>query len=496
MLEVGQDESMVSLHLRAAEVFDVTAADFVLCDERGQIDTSRGSTVTAEGAGLSQETELFMKPGPGVEARWDLAHTYRVHDGYRSLLENSCAALVLDVQKISLLAEVCGQSRISGPLFAKCLVLCAQRGHVEALRVILRWTAADGEALAEACLCALPGSVVCLKALLESLEELQVGPRGRILNSQGGQSGLTPLMVAAVNGQAEKVAMLLAAGADPKIIKFARTAEMMAAQRRHVEVLKEFPSGSHNNNACLLRAIEGPTPRDTEAGDTLLCVSYLLDRMSSDDARREAARTPRNDQRTPFMLASEQNELEVAQMLLALGSDVNWKDNRGCTALANACRHNADAACIKFLLDNGADPNIVDEDGCAPLAHFCRIGTDQDVVRRLLAAGAEVEAVNEEGLTPLLIATQSGATGLCHVLLDVGGANIEVQDSSGNTPLLTSAYKGCLSTARLFVSKGAYVHCENKYGTTVRGASERARGDNGELVAFLNEELLREEELD
>merc|ERR1711871_828777 len=66
---------------------------------------------------------------------------------------------------------------------------------------------------------------------------------------------------------------------------------------------------------------------------------------------------------TPLAASSSWGRLEVAQLLISSGAEVNSIDESGDTALHRA----STLAVLQFLLESGADTKLVNEDGFNPL---------------------------------------------------------------------------------------------------------------------------------
>lgn len=90
-----------------------------------------------------------------------------------------------------------------------------------------------------------------------------------------------------------------------------------------------------------------------------------------------------------------------------------------------------------LLLRLGTDPNIPDRGGHTPLycvANECASETGPELVRALVGAGADVNACGGvTRATPLHMAARRGYVGIASALLDCGAA-IDAEDSKGDTP--------------------------------------------------------------
>lgn len=114
---------------------------------------------------------------------------------------------------------------------------------------------------------------------------------------------------------------------------------------------------------------------------------------------------------SPLMAAAEKGNLELIQLLLEKGADLNHNDYMGQTALHYAVKHDpATTSYINYLkdkshavqklIDLGMDVNAVDFNGNTPLHAAIKQGTLEEV-KVLLANGADRHAKNFMGKTPL-----------------------------------------------------------------------------------------------
>lgn len=102
---------------------------------------------------------------------------------------------------------------------------------------------------------------------------------------------------------------------------------------------------------------------------------------------------------TPFHAAARQNNVQIIQLLINNGAEVDiqsqTKTDGGQTALHIAAALGNRQA-VDRLLRNGADPNIRADDGDTAL-HNAVINNDLSIVRRLINGGADTELENNSG---------------------------------------------------------------------------------------------------
>lgn len=139
-------------------------------------------------------------------------------------------------------------------------------------------------------------------------------------------------------------------------------------------------------------------------------------------------------------------ELQLAELLLKYGADVNQKNYEGQTALFKVFMGTEDKKqidIIKLLLQHGADVNIKDRYGQTPLFAAVLSQNDDSIkgIDMLLAAGADINAKDNEGQTPL-IGMFSRKTGYWSSKywktipwLIEHGAEVNAQDNKGKTLL-------------------------------------------------------------
>jgi uncharacterized protein len=124
---------------------------------------------------------------------------------------------------------------------------------------------------------------------------------------------------------------------------------------------------------------------------------------------------------TALHIASREGHIEIVEMVLEKGANVNATTNDGITALIRASR-NKHTEIVAMLLDNGADVNATDEDGDTALMKVINCNEEDDrrwyqvendiieMMEMLLAAGADVNVVNDDGKNALAIAEETQCT--------------------------------------------------------------------------------------
>lgn len=214
-----------------------------------------------------------------------------------------------------------------------------------------------------------------------------------------------------------------------------------------------------------------PLPLAARAGK-LEIVQLLLeagaDVNSTMDGRHPDGDTVR--EATALLHAASRGYLDVVELLLANGADPNKVEiQEGDTPLHGAAFFDY-ADVIKILLENGADPDVQRiSDGIAPLHWAARNGSSE-AVEALVQGGANVNMKDlDRGLTPLLsilyFAPPNQQINLINLLLD-HGANPDGQGNNGIIALHYAAGKGDVDIVETLLERGATIDFQNKDGQT------------------------------
>ena len=277
--------------------------------------------------------------------------------------------------------------------------------------------------------------------------------------------GVTPLWLAAANGNAVLVEALLKAGADantampqgetvlmtaaragnPGAVQalLARGADVNAKEDGLGETALMWAAAENRAEAARLLIAHG-APVNGRSKE----LTYEKDRFGLEGV---LTILPRGNW-TPLMYAARQGAVDAARVLAEAGADLNLTDFEGTTALVRAIVNwHYDVAGV--LLEKGADPNIADTTGMAALYAVVDMNTlgeiygrparklsdtldALDLVKMLLAHGAKPNAVLTgatvqknhtpgdgalaAGATPLMRAAKGGDYRLMRALLDGG----------------------------------------------------------------------------
>jgi ankyrin repeat protein len=263
-------------------------------------------------------------------------------------------------------------------------------------------------------------------------------------------SGFTPLMFAAQQGDADSTGFLLKAGAkvDDVQPKSGLTPLIIASAMAHPQAVDLLLEAGANPNA---RDVNGYAPlhkvvRDSDYGidmDTKDAVLHVVKsllahgadpnlRMEQDKAKlaaeikaganafygKRATVTVTEivlSGATPILLAAETNNLDVIKALVEAKADPNIATDQGTTALMMAAGAGTDvqrarepeerAVAVKtaaYLIEHGANVNAAGQYGWTAL-HAASYQGLNDVIEYLVSKGANIDQKDKFGQTPLSI---------------------------------------------------------------------------------------------
>jgi len=153
--------------------------------------------------------------------------------------------------------------------------------------------------------------------------------------------------------------------------------------------------------------------------------------------------------KTPLLLAAEQGNEKLMDLLLEYGADINqrgiWTPGQSGNTALHAAAVNGNEEAAKLLLSKGADVNAKGTNDNTPLHHAVK--RHLHMVELLVSNSADVNAKNNRGETPLHIIAglypqktwaKNHRIEVMKILLEAG-ADLEAKDRSGKTPLSIAA---------------------------------------------------------
>ena len=134
--------------------------------------------------------------------------------------------------------------------------------------------------------------------------------------------------------------------------------------------------------------------------------------------------------KTSLYISIEKNRIDIAQMLIAAGADVNLPSLEKVTPLI-AASYAGSLAFVDLLLQHNAAHDATDRLHKSALVYAAGMG-HTTVVERLLQAGAPIDQTPVDALTPLMWAAGQGHMETVKLLL-AKGANKLLKDERGLT---------------------------------------------------------------
>jgi ankyrin repeat protein len=330
------------------------------------------------------------------------------------------------------------------------------------------------------------------------------GVRGNArLSTLRGPGGATPLMSAALYGDASLVETLLEQGADPNVANDAGATPLMWAVGDFATTKLLLDRGADVN----ARSTDGRTPLLVAAAlrGNRDVVALLLDRKANPSMQAPGLIAPV----TAITEAAKQGDEPMIRLLIDRGSDVA---RAGFVALAFAMRAQC-TGCVEAIsaklppplftptmslaapplgpalataamLERGADANVRNLLGFpAIVLAAASEAMPVEAIKALVAHGADLNATGPNGETALAVARRNGRTPIVDALIEAGAtAPIEappvVRFAPAHSP--QAAVQRSLPLLQrcdvLFLQKAGCVSCHNNSMTAETVARARATG--------------------
>lgn len=229
----------------------------------------------------------------------------------------------------------------------------------------------------------------------------------------------TALHLACAHGQPESVRLLLKAGADPSVKdEFFRTPFWMAMERSHVSVVSVLLEAGVDTEERDRWEVS-PVMRAVQQGQVKL-VRLLLtsgecpaDRFghafeeavsdgNCDIVRTLGEFTPAAIKDACLLKAAEDGSPELVQTLVSVGASVAARDRAGATPLIIAASHwRVRPEVVRVLLEAGSEVNTRGRDDVTALMKAACVPRSGDVLSALLCSGADPDLRNRQGRSAL-----------------------------------------------------------------------------------------------
>lgn len=184
---------------------------------------------------------------------------------------------------------------------------------------------------------------------------------------------------------------------------------------------------------------------------------------------------------TPLMSAAMSGTADTAKVLVAAKANVHAKSINDQEAIHFAASMGSNAALVKILLDAGADANVKTKLGFAPLHVTCWVAMTPS--EKMAQRERQRKDVPEMAGTPYFKKTEkdfSTPGEIAKVLLDAGAAADTVAQND-STPLTLAAMKGYGDVIRFLVAKKVDLNARHHAGGEAMAADV---GNTGTAVMF------------
>jgi ankyrin repeat protein len=191
--------------------------------------------------------------------------------------------------------------------------------------------------------------------------------------------------------------------------------------------------------------------RDSIFGPYISTDKYFIEEASKENKLQvDLFRALKN---SPLVMAVEAGRIELAELLIGFGADLDLSTgyNKN-TPLRAAALNNQHPELVRMLLRAGADPGLADSDGYTPLMAAAESG-NLEAAQFLLIYGAELNAQSVLKMSPLKGAVMSKNYELVSYFIEEG-ADLEMTYNSGMNILHFAAAHSSLKIVELLLEKG------------------------------------------
>ncbi|RUR19059.1 ankyrin repeat domain-containing protein [Legionella sp. km535] len=272
-----------------------------------------------------------------------------------------------------------------------------------------------------------------------------LAPSQELINTPN-SFGLTPLHVAAIEGNVHTVQILLDLGADP-------------AQKNNQLQMPIF------------NALQLPVLYENELRESKIKIYQLLKKADPDTLNNQDSSGD-----TVLQKMAVHDFSTLINDLLSTHPNLAYTMNNHShypihTALLNNSIH-----CAGILLRDKEMVQVADTKGRVPL-HYAARYNGVDMIALCLAASPDSDPVDVEGKTPFMLAAEVGNLDAMQALLD-RGANAQLTDNQGKTALHLAAEQMEMSGVRwLLAHTKIDVNASDNHRQTALSISERAGND-------------------
>ncbi|TGK33239.1 hypothetical protein EHQ12_18065 [Leptospira gomenensis] len=177
---------------------------------------------------------------------------------------------------------------------------------------------------------------------------------------------------------------------------------------------------------------------------------------------------------SPLHIAVNENRIDIIDLLLEHGADINAKNREGYTPIYKIpWKQKEGFGLFELLKDKGADLKSLTNSGIS-LTHYAALQENIPILEYLVQNGLELDLQSEHGETPLHWTVHYHCIESARYLLEQG-AKINLQNRKGNTVLHEAALRDYDKLISLFLKFGADPSIHNKEGKTAENLAEKKK---------------------
>jgi ankyrin repeat protein len=308
------------------------------------------------------------------------------------------------------------------------------------------------------------GDKQCVKLLLD--EGLNIDHQAR--------NGCTPLHYASETENAAIVKYLLVKSANPNITDEDGNTCLHLASRinRRLQVMKILVEHIQINSLNIKQETPLQMALLLERKDI---VTFLLDKGANPDIKNQ-------DGETSLLVAIKKRYKDIVKLLLGKKADVNAEDSNGRSGLhitAGEGNNYYAIEVLEMLLAAGAEINHQDKDGQPALLYGLSRNTSKydKTYGLLIRKGADPNIKDKTGQSCLHVAAGKGLINVMEQLVDKK-ADVNAINNAGKSCLQFAAEGGVLKCVEFFVKRGAKIdHRDKKGWTALFYASKQGEAD-------------------
>ena len=193
--------------------------------------------------------------------------------------------------------------------------------------------------------------------------------------------------------------------------------------------------------------------------------------------------TINNEGNTPLHIACKYGYIEVVNILIENGGDINMANGYDSDTPLHLAISNNHLEVAMDLIRYNANINATNSDQSTPL-HLACLNGNIKIAKALIEKGAVIDAIDNRQNTPLHIACNYDYFEVAMTLIEKGAA-IDARNDDQDTPLHRACNRGHIEVAMYLIEDGADMNARNKNGNTP--LHEAFFSENWELVNDLIE---------